>query len=225
MPRILLTGANRGIGKALAESYVADGWDVIGACRHPDEANVSGVNWVGLDLTDDASIDALADQLGDTPIDVLWNNAGVYLDKGESLSQISREGWLKSFEINTVAPLKLAEKLTSNVAASDRRVMAFTSSQMASITRNGGGAYAYRSSKTALNMAVSCLSQDVADQNISCVMLHPGWVQTEMGGVHADIDTATSAKGMRGVIDSVNPAVQNNYNGLFFNFDGAPIPW
>lgn len=225
MPTLLLTGANRGIGMALAETYIADGWDVIGTCRNIQETNNEAVDWMQLDITKENSIASLKSDLGDKPIDVLWNNAGVFLDKGKNLTTITTDEWLKSFEVNTIAPLKLANALLANVAASDRKAMAFTSSKMASLTRNSGGAYAYRSSKTALNMAVNCFSQEVAEMKVSCVMLHPGWVRTEMGGSSADIDAATSAKGMKCVVDPINPSVQQNYNGLFFNYDGSPIPW
>ncbi|WP_420549480.1 SDR family oxidoreductase [Curvivirga sp.] len=225
MPTILLTGANRGIGKALAETYVADGWDVIGTCRDTSSVNIKGVEFHSLEVTEPDSIEHLKQAVDGRAIDVLWNNAGVYLDKGKGLNQLSDEEWLKTFHINTIAPMRLASAFVDNVANSNNKVMAFTSSQMASIKRNGGGAYAYRSSKTALNMAVNCLSQEVASRGVSCVVLHPGWVETDMGGSEADITVETSAKGMKNVVDPINPKLQNSYNGLFFNYDGSPIPW
>ncbi|MTI09194.1 SDR family oxidoreductase [Curvivirga aplysinae] len=225
MPTILLTGANRGIGKALAETYVADGWDVIGTCRDTSNVNIKGVQFYPLEVTEEDSIEQLKQVLAGHPIDILWNNAGVYLDRGKKLDQLTNKQWLETFHINTIAPIRLASAFMGNVEKSERKVMAFTSSQMGSITRNGGGAYAYRSSKSALNMAVNCLSQEVEASGTSCVVLHPGWVQTDMGGSEADITVETSAMGMKNVVDPIGPERQNSYNGLFFNYDGSQIPW
>jgi len=225
MPTILITGANRGIGYALAESYVKDGWRVLAACRSADALVPEGAEACVLDVADPASLTRLKEALADTPIDILWNNAGVYLDKGQSLQDISDEDWLRSFQINTVAPIRIADALAANVAASERKVMVFTTSIMASLTGNGVGAYAYRSSKTALNMAVRCLSKDLSEQKISCLMQHPGHVRTDMGGKEGAIDTATSVAGMRGVVDQVNPSNQSEFNGQYFNYDGSPISW
>ena len=225
MPTILITGANRGIGQALAASYQAAGWKVYAARRYGGATVPDGTMPVQLDVTEARSVQALKDQIGDEPIDVLWNNAGVYLDKGKSLADLEDSDWLESFQINCIAPVRLAEALADNVAASGRRVMAFTSSRMASLAGHGIGSYAYRSSKAALNMAVRCLSHDVAPRGISCVMLHPGWVKTDMGGEEADIDVATSAAGMRATVDRIDPTHQADFNGQFIDYDGSPIDW
>ncbi|RED52543.1 SDR family oxidoreductase [Aestuariispira insulae] len=225
MPTILITGANRGIGQALATSYQAAGWKVYAARRYGGAVVPEGTHPVRLDVGDEHSIKALKDQLGDEPIDVLWNNAGVFLDKGKDLAKLPDEDWLESFRVNCVAPIRLAEMLIDNVAASDRRVMAFTSTKMASLARYGQGSIAYRSSKTALNMAVRCLSHDVAPRGISCIMLHPGWVKTDMGGEAADIDVETSVSGMRKTVDQAGPGQQADYNGRFFDYDGSAIDW
>jgi NAD(P)-dependent dehydrogenase (short-subunit alcohol dehydrogenase family) len=219
MPTILITGANRGIGKRLAELYDADGWGVISACRDPASASVGEA--LALDVANGESIAAAAIALSGRPIDVLWNNAGVYLDKGMPLDAMDWDAWAETMWVNTISPLRLCQALRANVAASDLKVMAFTTSKMGSITLNSGGAYAYRSSKTALNMAVDCLSKDVAGEGIKTVAMHPGWVRTDMGGSAADLDTDTSASGMKAVVDGMSDAP----TGRFMNYDGSELPW
>ena len=148
MPTILITGANRGIGQAIAASYQAAGWKVYAARRYGGAVVPDGTIPIQLDISDRRSIQGLKEQLGGEPIDVLWNNAGVYLDKGKTLAGLEDGDWVESFQINCIAPIRLSEALMENVAASNRRVMAFTSSRMASLAGHGEGSYAYRSSKT-----------------------------------------------------------------------------
>tara|TARA_R110002110_G_scaffold41615_2_gene131843 strand:+ start:442 stop:870 length:429 start_codon:yes stop_codon:yes gene_type:complete len=142
MPTILITGANRGIGFALAQSYLADGWRVLAAMRSRDTAVLDGVEPLILDVADADTIVALREKLSGVPIDILWNNAGVYLDKNQNLAQVNDHDWLRSFAINTIAPIRVAEALAENVAASDRKAMAFTTSIMGSLSGYGIGAYA-----------------------------------------------------------------------------------
>ena len=224
MPTVLLTGASRGIGLELVNQYKQDGWTVIAACRDPGVMADSGADRVlPLDVTAEASIRALKDAVGETPLDVLWNNAGVYLDKGMTLAETGFDVWSESFAVNTIAPLRIANALADNVAASEKKTMAFTSSRMGSIGDLGGAAnaYAYRSSKTALNMAAALLANDLRESGVKTVVLHPGWVRTDMGGPSADIDTVTSASGMKRVVDSLT----DEQSGGFFNYDGKSWPW
>lgn len=225
MPNILITGANRGIGFALAQSYLNDGWRVFAACRSPEADVPKGAEAVILDVADPSSIQALKNKLHGIPIDILWNNAGVYLDKNQKLEQVDDRDWLRSFEINCIAPIRTAEALADNVARSERKVIAFTSSKMASLTGNGAGAYAYRSSKVALNMAVRCFAQDQQNRQISCLLLHPGHVRTDMGGPEGTIDVKTSVMSMRRLIDQVNPSNRTTFSGRYFDYDGSSIPW
>ncbi|WP_425405195.1 SDR family oxidoreductase [Hwanghaeella sp.] len=224
MPTLLLTGASRGIGRELLNQYKQDGWSVIAACRDPGAVGDIGADQVlPLEVTSEVSIKALKKTLGDTPVDVLWNNAGVYLDKGMNLSETAADLWSESFAVNTIAPLRIAHAFAANVAGSGKKTMAFTSSRMGSIGDLGGAssAYAYRSSKTALNMAAAILANDLRDRGVKTVVLHPGWVRTDMGGPSADIDTATSAGGMKKVVDNLTDA----QSGGFFNYDGKTWPW
>lgn len=220
MPTILITGSNRGIGKRLTELYHADGWDVIAASRDPATATGPGEK-LTLDITDPDSVAQAAASLDGRPIDILWNNAGVYLDKGVAFADMDGEAWARTFHANTIAPMLVCQALMGNVAASDQKKIAFTSSRMASLAKNTGGGYAYRASKAALNMAVSCLVKDVAPLGVMAVLLHPGWVKTDMGGSSADIDTDTSATGMKAVVTNLTAA----QSGHFINYDGTEIPW
>lgn len=220
MPTILITGANRGIGKHLAQLYAEDGWAVVAAVRDPAGYDGPG-EALAVDVTTDESVLATKSALAGRPIDILWNNAGVYLDKGVPLDRLDWTDWEETFRVNTIGPIRLARALMDNVAASDRRLMAFTSSQMGSIARQSGGAYAYRSSKAALNMAVAVLTRDVAEKGIATLLLHPGWVRTDMGGSAADIGPDTSAAGMKAVADGHGMT----RSGAFLNYDGTEIPW
>ncbi len=224
MPTLVLTGASRGIGRELLNQYKLDGWTIIAACRDPSAVDGLGANRaLPLEVSSEDSIQAFSQAIGDTPVDVLWNNAGVYLDKGYDLNATTAEVLAETFAVNTIAPLRIANALASNVAASDRKTIAFTSSRMGSIGDLGGATngYAYRSSKTALNMLSGLLANDLRDKGIKTVVLHPGWVRTDMGGSAADIDTVTSASGMKTVVDGLTDA----QSGGFFNYDGNAWPW
>ena len=115
----------------------------------------------------------------------------------------------------------MAWALRDNVLASDSKVMAFVSSKMGSVAENTGGSIMYRSSKSALNMAVSCLAKELAGRGAIAVLFHPGHVRTDMGGPSAPVTAPDSAAGMRRVIAGLTP----QDNGAFRNFDGTPLPW
>ncbi|MGP1352351.1 MAG: SDR family oxidoreductase [Parasphingopyxis sp.] len=221
MPTILVTGANRGIGLEFAKQYASDGWSVIGTAREPDSAEelkaIGAVEILQLDVADADSVDAFADALGDRPVDLFINNAGVY-----GSDDLDRDDWLKTFEINTIAPTLLAERLKPNVAAGDQKKMAVISSMMGSIgDGNGSNAIIYRSSKAAVNAAWKALSNRYRDDGIAVAILHPGWVQTDMGGPNATIDPETSVSGMRAVLDGLSV----RSTGRFTAYDGSQLPW
>lgn len=221
MPTVLITGANRGIGLEFARQYAADGWTVIGTARKPDGADalrsVDPVEILRLDAADPGSLDDFTSALGDRPIDLFINNAGVY-----GSTDLDRDEWLRTFEVNSIAPTLLAERLRPNVAASAQKKMAVLTSKMGSIADNGsGGSIPYRSSKAAVNAAWKSLAIDYADDGIAVAMLHPGWVQTDMGGPNALIDTETSVNGMRAVLDKLSL----ESTGRFTAHDGSDLPW
>ncbi|MCJ7421092.1 SDR family oxidoreductase [Sphingomicrobium astaxanthinifaciens] len=221
MPTVLITGANRGIGRALTEQYAGAGWDVIATARADDDIaeldRIEGVRAHRLDVKEAGGIDRLVGELGDAAIDVFINNAGIYGPR-----EPEREGWLELMEVNVIAPTLLALALRSNVARSDHRKMVVLTSKMGSIADNGsGGSIPYRSSKAAVNAAWKSLAHDLRDEGIAVAMLHPGWVETDMGGPNALIDTATSAAGLRQRIEETG--LDNT--GRFVAYDGQEIPW
>ena len=226
MPTLLITGANRGIGLAMAGSFAIDGWKIHACCRHPERAkelrSVEGnVTIHRLDVADELKIASLARELAQEPIDCLINNAGYY-GPSRPFGQTDYDDWVMHFAVNTMGPMRMAEAFASHISASGRRLIVNLSSKMGSVADNSsGGSYLYRSSKCALNMVTKSLSLDLADQGVSVFALHPGWVQTDMGGENALISTAKSVSGLRRVIDGAGM----EQTGQFINYDGTQIPW
>ncbi len=230
-PRLLITGANRGIGLALVKHYLDDGWHVDASCRDISQAqellslatvSPQNLHLHTLDVTDHDAVMALSQTLKGTPLDLLINNAGYYGPKGYGFGHTNANEWRKVFEVNTIAPLKMAEAFYPQLKLAPQGIIASISSKVGSMTENtSGGGYIYRSSKAALNSVVKSLSNDLLPQGILSVALHPGWVQTEMGGPNALIDTQVSVSGLKNVLDNLSPS----QSGEFYNFDGTNIPW
>lgn len=226
MSTILITGANRGIGLELAKNYAAAGWNVIACCRKPQEAKalaaVQGdVEIRALDVTRPASITRLAAALKGRPIDVLLNNAGI---SGRRLGfgKTEAKDFLSVLHVNTLAPLMVTEALLGNVKRGKLKKIVSISSKMGSIGDGpGGGSYAYRASKTALNMVMANAAAELKGKGITVVVLHPGWVRTDMGGRAAPLKVSESAAGIVQVIAGLTPAKA----GRFFNYDGKILPW
>ena len=226
MPNLLITGANRGIGLEFVRSFAADGWEVHACCRHPEKAKdlkaIEGaVTRHKLDVTDGLQVASLAREMADTPLDILINNAGLGGSR-EAFGETDYDEWVDVLKVNSLAPMRMAERFVEHVEKSERKLIVNVSSRMGSIGgTERGGSYVYRSSKAALNMITKGLSNELAPRGITVIAFHPGWVQTEMGGEGAEIDTAESVAGMRKVIDGITPAE----TGSFLNYDGSPLPW
>ena len=230
MPTVLITGANRGIGLALARGYAAEGWRVYACCRHPDKAkDLTALRAEAgdrlaihrLDVTDGLKVANLSRELAEESIDVLINNAGVSGPKN-GFGETDHDRWQAVFAVNTFAPLRMAERFVEQVARSERKLIVNISSKMGSIAENASGnSIIYRASKSALNQVSKCLSVALAPRGITVILFHPGWVSTDMGGPEAPVTPADSAAGMRAVIDGVTAAD----NGRFFNYDGEELPW
>lgn len=225
MPTILLTGASRGIGLELAKQYAADGWNVIACCRNPAAATalaaIPGVEVEQLDVTDDASVKALAAKLAGRPVDLLFNNAGIFGPRGWQFGATDFDAMREVMETNVYAPVRVSEAFAPNLLAGDQKKLATVSKVMGSIASGGAGELIYRTSKTAVNMAMSVVGNVLKGQGVTSVLFHPGWVRTDMGGPSASIDVTTSASGMRKVMASVGPAD----SGRFYNYDGSRIDW
>ena len=232
MKTTLITGANRGIGLEFARQYLSDGWRVIACSRYPDKSDAlinlaskfPGLITIhGLNVTDHAQIDRLAQELADVAIDLLINNAGVYPESDIGGSGAAKyDEWIQAFQINTMGPLKIAEAFANSVARSKHKTIVTISSKMGSIADNtSGGSYLYRSTKAAVNMVVKSLSIDLKQRGVVAVVLNPGWVKTDMGGPNAMISVGESVTGMRNVIGRLTMTD----TGKFINYDGQDIPW
>jgi NAD(P)-dependent dehydrogenase (short-subunit alcohol dehydrogenase family) len=231
MSTVLITGANRGLGLEFTRQYAAAGWQVLACCRNPAEAddmnavaNASRgqVQVHALDVADLNAIDTLAKKLRDVPLDLIINNAGIYPDRSSGFGQIDYDAWKLAFVVNTMAPLKMVEAFVANLERGQGKLVATVSSKMGSVADNtSGGCYLYRSSKSAVNMVMKSLSLDLAARGIRAVTLHPGWVQTDMGGPNALITAEESVSGMRHVLETVT----NQQSGHFISYDGSEIPW
>jgi len=228
---ILITGANRGIGLEFARQYAADGCRVHAACRDPDAAKELGqlaaesggaIRVLALDVTDTTSVRAAAQSLADDPIDVLLNNAGVGSPKNQRLGNLDYAAWARVLDANTLGPMRVVEAFLDSVAkGGDRKIVTLTSA-MGSIADNAsGGSYAYRSSKAAVNIVMKSLSIDLAPRGITCVVVHPGWVRTAMGGPDGKLTPTQSVTALRRLVDGLQP----EDTGRFFNYDGKTYPW
>jgi NAD(P)-dependent dehydrogenase (short-subunit alcohol dehydrogenase family) len=226
---LLITGSNRGLGLALTQCYCEAGWQVMACCRSPEYAadlmallnRYDGLEIFELDVTDEEGVQALALELEDRPLDLLINNAGYYGSAQASFGNINSQEWRYLFDINTIAPFKLTEAFYPGLERA-HGIVANLSSKMASMGDNRqGGSYLYRSSKAALNALSKSLAIDLADAGIRVVALHPGWVQTDMGGPNALISADVSAKGIKSLLDNLTPG----QSGGFFDYQGNPIPW
>ena len=226
MPTVLVTGASRGIGLELAKQYAGDGWSVIATARDPQNADglkalKGDVRIEALEVTDDKQVKALAKKLDGVAIDVLLNDAGM-LTGYEVFGQTDTASWLRTLHVNSIAPLKITEALVEHVARSKAKKVAAITSGMGSIGGNAStGAYAYRSSKAALNMAMVTAANELRGRGISVAVISPGWVRTDMGGSGAPLDVTQSAAGIRKVIEKLNVGL----SGGFFNYSGEVIPW
>jgi NAD(P)-dependent dehydrogenase (short-subunit alcohol dehydrogenase family) len=228
MQTLLITGANRGLGLEFVRQYAADGWRVLACCRVPGEADelrtlaAASIDIHALDVADFAAIDALAARLHDTPIDLLLNNAGIYPDHHGGFGDTDYAAWQRAYLVNSMAPLKMAEAFVRHLEQGSGKLIASVSSKMGSVADNtSGGAYLYRSSKSALNMVMKSLALDLAPRGIVALTLHPGWVLTDMGGPNALITPEQSIAGMRKVLARATAADA----GRFLSFNGDELPW
>lgn len=223
---ILITGAGRGIGRALARHYLDAGASVIVTARRLgdlDDLVARGAEAFELDVTDRGQIERLKAALGDRPIDVLINNAGIIGGKGpQTLGDLDEDDWAEAMKVNVFGPFRVTEALADNVAASHDRTVAIISSRMGSISQNGAdNKIIYRSSKAAANQVAKGLHNALSRRGVKVVPLHPGWVSTDMGGASAPVTPEESAKGLAGVIDNLS----ERQSGRLWDYQGEEIAW
>ena len=205
--KVLITGANRGIGLELAKLYLKDGAHVAATARKIKEAAElkslqdsysDNLEMISLDVTEPASIDALKGKIAGSTIDILINNAGV-LDK--PANWLDLEAMNHSWMVNTLGPLQVIEACLPALQRSQLKKIVNVSSIMASIATTQPDNMPYRVSKAALNMATKMLSHQLRSDNICVVTLHPGWVKTDMGGPQAPTLPHESAAAIKTIID------------------------
>lgn len=222
MPTILITGASRGLGLEFVRQYATDGWRVLATVRDPlsgRAASEAGAEVYVADMADANSIQRLKSALGDTGLDILLNNAGIY-GTDQSLGAVDGEAFMAVMRTNALGPLKMAEAFAGNLVG--RKIIVSVSSLMGSIAENSsGGFYAYRASKAALNMVIKSLALDLESDGITVAALSPGWVRTDMGGANAPLEPHDAVAGMRSVVAKLSL----KDSGKFFHFDGRELPW
>jgi NAD(P)-dependent dehydrogenase (short-subunit alcohol dehydrogenase family) len=231
MTTILITGANRGLGLEFTRQYLAEGQAVIAATRNAGAAHrlrqlerdsKGSLTLVEADVGDTASVRRAAAHTPLTSIDVLINCAGVFGDDGQTIGSIDYHEWMRVLDVNVLGPMRMCEAFLDRVAQSDRRLVVTITSGMGSLADNTSGGYiAYRTSKAAVNMAMRTAAIDLRPRGISCVVLNPGWVKTDMGGPNAKLTPEQSVTAMRRVIAELGP----KDSGRFYNYDGREYPW
>lgn len=225
MKNILITGANRGIGLKFTEILSANN-NIYATARDITNADdlkkFDHTELLELDLLNKDSIKSFCSELKDIPLDMIINNAGIFQDEQMEETILDPELWLDEIMINAIGPVVLSQKLKENIMSGNDKKIIFISSQMGSIDDNySGGYYFYRTSKSALNSAAKSLSIDWKADGISVLMLHPGWVRTDMGGSNAKLDIDTSVSKMLDVINSLDMGK----TGTFLNYEGKKLEW
>lgn len=231
MPSVLITGANRGIGFEMARLYAEQGHRVLACCRAPARAEKlaalaqrhAGVRVLGVAVADGASVAALRRELGDAPIDVLINNAGTPgpPPQQQSLAGMDYDGWLETFAVNTLAPLRVLQAFRSNLAAGTNPKAITITSQMGALGLDMVAMYAYCTSKAAVNKLMRLASFELKKEGIAVALVHPGWVRTDMGGPGAELAPEESARGIVSVIEKLSLAE----TGCFKKWNGETHVW
>lgn len=220
---VLITGANRGIGLALARIYHGRGWKVIGVCRSGGEETAELQGFASrviedVDVTRPEDVTRLTQELKGERLDLLINNAGLLLE--ESLGEIDFDTLRQQMEVNAYAPLRVTEALLGNLQSGSK--IANITSRMGSIAdNNSGGAYGYRASKAAFNALGRSLAVDLKPRGIAVAQLHPGYVQTRMVDFGGQLSPEQAANGLAERIDALT--LENS--GSFWHSNGEELPW
>ena len=229
---VLITGANRGLGLEMARQFHDDGYHVIGTARRPDRAaklQALGVQVEQLDVVDTKSVAALAERLLGQKIDILINNAGYYgqvpVGKPQpTIDELNPDDVLRVIEVNTMGPLRVTQALLKNLRASNTRKVINISTRQSILNgglSQGGDAYGYRISKTALNMVTKVIASDLADERFIVISLAPGWVKTDMGTQLAELTPEQSIRDVKRVIETLSA----EHSGGFWFHNGNQLPY
>ncbi len=222
MKTAVVTGANRGIGLELARQLADRGYRIIAVCRQASpQLSALGVQVeAGIDITDRAGLEDLADRLGGTRIDLLVNNAGLLIPSSLDGIEDQIDDWRAQYEVNALGPLRVTRALINHL--NDGAKVVIISSRVGSMADNGsGGAWAYRMSKAAVNMAGVNLAHELADRGIAVGLLHPGFVRTDMTGGNGQVEPQEAAAGLVERIDELSMET----TGSFRHANGEALPW
>jgi NAD(P)-dependent dehydrogenase (short-subunit alcohol dehydrogenase family) len=231
MSTVLITGANRGIGFEMTKLYAAAGQRVLACCRAPAKAEkltalakqYPSVVPMAVEIANGESVAALRKEVGDAPLDILINNAGqpgpAFQD--QSLAKMDYDGWLDTFNVNTLAPFRMLQAFRSNLAAGKDPKAVTITSQMGAIGLDMIAMYAYCASKAAVNKVMRMASFELKKDGITVALIHPGYVRTDMGGPNAAIDPDESARGIVGTIAKLTLAE----TGCFKKWNGETHVW
>lgn len=230
MASVLITGANRGIGLEFCKQYLEQGYKVFACCRDVSRAEqlkqlqhefADNMVIITLDVASETSIQQLQASLSNEPVDIVINNAGIFSVNNDN-DLLNSKSWQPIFQINAIAPYLLTQLLIDNLIRGHQKKVINISSEMGSISLNHtGGHTPYRASKAALNAITKNLAIEVTDKGITLVAIHPGWVQTDMGGPNGQLSPQASVSAMRELIEKMTLTD----SGKFYNYTGEELPW
>lgn len=220
MATVLITGTNKGVGLQLTRLYAEAGNKVIACCRNPDSADElkaleGDIEIKQVAVGDDASVAALGSDLSGNPVDILVNNAGAVgpaMDQ-QTLTTLDSAGWLEAFNVNTIGPVRVMQALLENLRAADNAKIMTVTSQYGAMGFDMPAVYAYSTSKAAVNKFMKLAALELGKEGISVGLVHPGWVQTDMGGPTADLTPTESASGIIDVIANMTGSGFWKWNG------------
>jgi NAD(P)-dependent dehydrogenase (short-subunit alcohol dehydrogenase family) len=231
MAAVLITGSARGIGFQLAKQYFETGNRVFATYRTPAtadklnalaQASGGSLTTHRMDVSDLTSVRAVGKEIGDIPIDVVINNAGVWGGlAGQILDSMDYDNWFHEFSTMAMGPFRVVQTFLKNVLASEQKKIFTITSQTSAHSYKKVAGYSYSSSKAASNRVMTMLSRDLKDRGVTVCLMHPGWVKTEMAGPVADIEPHESASGIRRVIASSSLAD----SGKFLTWNGGIHDW
>ena len=230
MTTLLITGCNRGIGLELVRQAALRGNHVMATCRDPAAAvdlravaaSYPGlIDVLALEVTGLATIQAAKASIGARPIDVLINNAGIIGPARQSTLDMDFDGFAETLAVNALAPLRIAQVFLPNLRAAGSGKIVTITSGMGSMSYAKSDRIAYRAAKAAVNKVMQGLATDLKPLGVAVLLLHPGWVRTDMGGSGASISTKDSALGVLAQIDALTLA----RSGQFLDYAGKSMPW
>ena len=228
MTRVVITGADRGLGLCFAQQYAEAGYDVVAGCLKPNEGPIAelankhdNLHVQHLDVTNESSVASLKDLLIDQQVDILINNAGIHHRPKTIPEDVVFSDWEHTFQVNTLGPARVSFALRPNLKKSGGAKLVTITSDWGSVSEAPGTAYSYCSSKAAVNSVMRGMAKNWDKDNITIVLIHPGWTRTFMGGDEATGSAEENAALVRKVIDSVS----SKDNGRFIDNQGNDLPW